>query len=147
MQEGVEHAIIDLGRNILLIGEKPEGAAFLIGVQDPVQEGESIWCAVEARDNSVVTAGVNERFFEEDGVRYHHILDPHTGFPSDTGLASVTIVSETSVQGDALSTTCMLLGEEKGLALIESIPDVEALFIRADGSETQTPGFAQMRRD
>lgn len=140
-QEGVEHAIIDLGRNLLMIGDKV-GEPYYVGVQSPFDDRGEIWKRLQITDQSVVTAGVNERFFEQDGVRYHHILDPFTGFPADTGVASVTIVSKKSVWGDALSTTCLLLGAEKGLALIESMPDTEALFIMQDQSEIMSSGFA-----
>jgi thiamine biosynthesis lipoprotein len=97
---------------------------------------------LQASEKSIVTSGINERFFEYQGVRYHHVLDPFTGFPADTGVASVTIVSDESVVGDALSTTCLLLGEEKGLALVETLPDVEALFIKKDGQQVMSSGFA-----
>lgn len=138
---GVEHAVLDLGRNILLIGGQSEEQAFLIGVQDPNQAQGSLLCTVAASDKSLVTSGVYERYFIYHGQRYHHILDPYTGFPAENGLASVTILSDTSVQGDALSTTCLLLGEEKGMALIESLEGVEALFVTEDGTMTQSSGF------
>ena len=94
-----------------------------------------------ARDVSVVTSGTYERFFERDGVRYAHILDPYTGAPADTGVSSVTIISQNSLSGDALSTTCLLLGKERGLALIESLENVEALFLMEDGTRTMSSGF------
>ncbi|MFV0401839.1 MAG: FAD:protein FMN transferase, partial [Oscillospiraceae bacterium] len=139
---GVEHALIDLGRNILLIGGKPDGSDFRIGVQDPFDPEEaSARYVLKAAGKSVVTSGVYERYFEYEGVRYHHILDPFTGFPADRGVVSATIVSDDSAQGDALSTTCLLLGPEAGLAVIESVPGVEALLIGADGQEWFSSGF------
>lgn len=139
---GVKHAIIDLGRNLVIIGGKPDGSPFQVGVQSPFEEQGEILKAIAVSDRSVVTAGINERFFEYQGKRYHHILDPFTGFPADTGVASVTIISESSAMGDALSTTCLLLGEEKGLALVERLQDVEALFVLSDGQMRMSPGFS-----
>jgi thiamine biosynthesis lipoprotein len=138
LNEGVEHAIIDLGRNILLIGGKPDGSDFNIGVQDPLSDEGEILTVLNANDKSIVTSGIYERYFEYEGVRYHHILDPYTGYPSDSGLASVTIVSDTSTAGDALSTTCLLLGLDEGMELIESLPETEALFMTTDGEVYMT---------
>lgn len=138
---GVAHATLDLGRNVLLIGGKTETDPFRIGIQDPNDEQGTIIGAVEVADQSVVTSGINERYFTYEGKRYHHILDPFTGFPADNGVASVTILSDSSAQGDALSTTCLLLGQEKGAALIESLDGVEALFILTDGTQLPTSGF------
>ena len=100
---------------------------------------------LEVSDKSLVTSGVYERYFEYEGKRYHHILDPETGFPVENGLAAVTILSDVSAQGDALSTTCLLLGRERGMALIESLPGVEALFVDSDGTQTVTSGFDACR--
>lgn len=141
LNEGVEHASIDLGRNLLFIGGKPDGEYFRVGVQSPLDErGELAKILIVSR-KSVVTAGINERYFEYQGVKYHHILDPKTGFSADTGVASVTIISDESAVGDALSTTCLLLGEETGLALVETMPNVEALFLMKDGQERMSSGF------
>lgn len=142
VQQGVKHAILDLGRNILLIGAKTDGSDFRVGIQNPFQEDGEVYGVLTANDESVVTSGVYERYFEYNGVRYHHILDPFTGFPAETGVTSVTILSKDSVDGDALSTSCLLLGADKGMQLVESLPDVEALFILDDGTEQMTDGFA-----
>lgn len=141
--QGVKNAVIDLGRNILLIGGKTDGSDYRVGVQDPFGDEGKIYAVVRATGKSIVTSGVYERYFMYQGVRYHHVLDPFTGFPANTGLVSVTILSDNSAQGDALSTTCLLLGQEKGMALIESLPGVEALFITSDGKYSATPGFAK----
>ncbi len=138
---GVKHAVLDLGRNILLIGGKTEDTPFRIGIQDPNGDEGAILAVLSVSDRSLVTSGVYERYFEHEGKRYHHILDPDTGFPADNGLAAVSIVSDDSANGDALSTTCLLLGKEKGLALIESLPGVEALFVDGDGTMTPSSGF------
>ena len=87
---------------------------------------------MEISDNSVVSSGIYERYFEQDGVLYHHILNPSTGYPYENNLVSVTIISDESVDGDGLSTTCFALGLDKGMELINSLPDVQAVFITED---------------
>ena len=145
MEEDVDSAIINLGGNILAFGGKPsengEILPFQIGVSEPTdRENAGIMGYFTACDASVVTSGNYERYFEEGGVRYHHILDSETGYPAETGLDSVTILSEKSVDGDALSTTCFVLGLERAMELIESIPDTEAVFITSDGETVMTSG-------
>lgn len=143
--QGVEHAVLNLGRNILLIGGKTETQNFTVGIQDPNSAEGELADVVSANGKSVVTSGIDQRYFTYEGKTYHHILDPFTGFPADNGLASVTILSDTSTQGDALSTSCFLLGQEKGLALIESLENVEALFITTDGQLISSSGYEAYR--
>ena len=140
LDRGVKSAVLDLGRNILLIGEKPDGAPFSIGVQSPMNSGDLLR-VLSLRDKSLVTSGTYERYFEHEGKRYHHVLDPFTGFPADRDLLAVTVLSDSSLWGDALSTACLLLGEEEGLKLVDSIPQAEALFVRADGTVVTSAGF------
>lgn len=130
--KGVKSAIIDLGGNILCIGNKPDNTPFRIGVQKPFANRSETVSAVSISDGSVVSSGIYERYFEKDGRFYHHLLNPATGYPYDNGLVSVTILSEQSVDGDGLSTSCFALGLKKGMELIERLPDVEAVFITAD---------------
>ena len=142
LERGVKSGVIDLGRNILLMGEKPGKAPFSIGVQSPNAAGELIRILV-LRDKSLVTSGTYERYFEHDGRRYHHVLDPFTGFPADRDLLAVTILSDGSLWGDALSTACLLLGVDDGLKLMDAIPEAEALFVLADGTVVTSPGFPE----
>lgn len=132
MGEGVESAIINLGGNVLCIGEKPDGSDFKIGLQKPFKDRNETIAVLNIRDQSVVTSGVYERHFEKDGINYHHILNPETGYPYDNGLLSVTIVSPRSVDGDGLSTTCFSMGLEDGMALLDSMPEVYGYFITED---------------
>ena len=136
---GVTSALINLGGNIYALGDK-DGADWKIGIQSP-RDGTALAATVRVQNKSVVTSGIYERGFEQDGVWYHHILDPKTGRPVQNGLASVTIVSDSSAEGDALATACFVLGEEKGIELIRRMPGVQALFIREDGTQTRTEGF------
>lgn len=131
LSEGVESAIIDLGGNILAIGNKPDNSNFTIGIKKPFSDGEMI-STESIHDISVVTSGCYERYFEVDDTIYHHILNTETGYPCDNGLYSVTIFSEKSVDGDALSTSCFALGLEEGVKLIKSLDGVDALFVTDD---------------
>ena len=116
---GVTSGIINLGGNVLCIGERPDGTPFSIGVTDPGSE-EGYSAALELNDISAVTAGAYERYFIEDGVRYHHIIDPKTGYPAKTGLESVTIVGPVSGICDGLSTSIFIMGKEAGTKFLES---------------------------
>ena len=139
--KGVTSAIIDLGGNILTVGSKPDSSGFLIGIREPFSETGNVLTGVLVRDKSVVTSGTYQRCFRLDGVLYHHILDPETGYPADTDLSSITIISDGSADGDALSTICILLGLKDGLALIESLPDVEAIFVTNDNELYYSSGM------
>lgn len=132
VSQGIEHGIIDLGGNILCIGEKPDGSAYRIGIRYPFGATSEMITSLSCKDQSIVTSGNYERYFELDGQIYHHILDTATGYPIQNGLLSVTILSPSSVQGDALSTLCYIYGLTDGMTLIESLPDVEAIFITDD---------------
>jgi thiamine biosynthesis lipoprotein len=132
VSKGIESGIINLGGNVLTIGSKPDGEAFNIGIQKPFDERNSTITSVKVTDQSVVSSGNYERYFEKDGKIYHHILDTSTGYPVDNNLYEVTILSDGSITGDCLSTTCYALGLEKGMELINSIDDVEAIFITSD---------------
>lgn len=130
--EGIEHALINLGGNMLAVGGREDGTDFRIGIQKPFSETGTVMASVSVSDRSVVSSGNYERYFEQDGVLYHHILDPDTGYPADTGLYQVTILSDSSADGDALSTTCFVLGLEKGMELVRSLDNVEAIFVTSD---------------
>jgi thiamine biosynthesis lipoprotein len=142
-ESGRESALLDFGGNILTIGSKPDGSLWKIGVQLPdpgAQRGRFIGIA-EVRDLSVVTSGTYERYFEQDGQRYHHILDTETGFPVRNQLLSVTIVTEDSIRADALSTSIFAMGLEAGLLFSEQLEDVEALFVTETNKIYMTSGM------
>ncbi len=125
----IEHAFVNLGGNVLVIGDKVDGSPWKIGIQDPREGKGDVMAVVDAVDLTIVTSGNYERFFEEDGKLYHHILDPQTGFPADNELISVSIISENSFDADALSTAVYVMGLNKGMEFIENLDDVEAMFI------------------
>ena len=117
-KKGVSSAVIDLGGNISVVGKKPDGKDFRIGVRDPFSTDGGIVGVVEAHDKSLVTSGTYERSFTKDGKVYHHILDVKTGYP--------------------VATTCLILGEKDGKKLIESLDGYEAIFVQHDGTITTT---------
>lgn len=141
--EGIRHAIIDLGGNVLALGDKPDGTAFNIGIQKPFDETGTAITSVRLKDRSLVSSGIYQRYFKENGVLYHHILNPATGYPYENNLLGVTILCSSSAEADALSTTCFALGLEDGTAFINSLPDTEALFITDDYKLHPTSGFPQ----
>ena len=128
LSEGVKSALIDLGGNILAVGTKPDNSNYTIGIKKPFKDGEMV-STESINDISVVTSGCYERYFEVDGVIYHHILDTNTGYPCNNNLYGVTIFSDKSVDGDALSTSCFALGLEEGQKLIKSLDGIDALFV------------------
>ncbi|MBO7093867.1 MAG: FAD:protein FMN transferase, partial [Spirochaetia bacterium] len=132
VSSGAGAGIIDLGGNILVFGKKPDGSDFRIGIQDPFGGRGSAIGVVTMAEGSVVTSGIYERFFEQDGKRYHHIFDVRTGFPVENNLSGVTIVTMESAAGDALSTAVFALGLEKGMALVEKTDGAEAICITKD---------------
>ena len=132
VSEGVKSATINLGGNVLCVGKKPDGSDFNIGIQKPFADRNETVAAIGINDMSVVSSGIYERCFTENDVFYHHILNPNTGYPYDTDLVSVTIISEKSVDGDGLSTTCFSLGLKEGLELINSLENTYAIFITSD---------------
>lgn len=127
--ENIKSAIINLGGNILTLGSKNNDQPFSIGIQDPTMpRGNSIG-NIKVSNKSVVTSGIYERYIEKDNKIYHHMLNPHTGYPFENNLNSVTIVSDESIICDALSTTTFGLGLDNGMKLIESLNNVDAIFI------------------
>nr|WP_275450135.1 FAD:protein FMN transferase [Thermoclostridium stercorarium] len=128
----IESALLNLGGNLYLYGTKPDGSDWTIGIRDPFGLQGDYMATVSLKDTSIVTSGIYERYFEADGKRYHHILNPKTGYPEDNELASVSIISPSSTMCDGLSTTCFLLGLGKGMELIESLENAEAIMITRD---------------
>lgn len=145
-QRGVASALINLGGNLLCLGSQPDGAPFHLGIQKPFGTVSELAGTCAVKDQSMVTSGTYQRHFTSMGVTYHHLLNPETGWPSENGLVSVTILTSSSADADALSTACFILGKEKGMALIESLPDTEAVFIGENSETTASSGWpGQMR--
>lgn len=144
LEQGITSALLNLGGNVIVIGSKPAGAPWSIGVQDPLaaDRGE-IAGVIRAKSTSVVTSGNYERFFNYNGIRYHHIMDPFTGAPANKGIISSTIITPNSVDADALSTSVYVLGKDTGLELLESLPNVEGIIITDDQHVHTTSGITQ----
>ncbi len=144
MSKGIDSALINLGGNVITIGEKPGGKPWVIGVQDPKEPTGEILGTVTVKNKSVVTSGNYERYFIKDGVRYHHILDPKTGYPGGEGLASTTIIADRSIDCDALSTTTFLLGMDSGLDLINRMDGFEVMYITEDMEYAYSDNFLEL---
>lgn len=144
LSDGVTSAIINLGGNVLTVGEKPDGDAYTVGIQYPFEPEGTPIATLPVKDASLVSSGVYERYFTEGNVRYHHLLDTKTGYPVRNSLLGVTILSDASVDGDALSTICFCLGLEDGLSLIESLDGIEAVFITEDEVLHSTAGLTDL---
>lgn len=123
--------MISAGSSIYVYGKKPDGSKFRVALRDPRGDENSAIGVLTLSDTTISTSGDYERYFEKDGVRYHHILDPRTGYPADSGLMQVTIISDDSVMGDALSTACFVSGLDEGMKLAEKY-GVDAIFVDTD---------------
>jgi len=132
--------IVSVGGNIGAVGSKPDGSPWVVGVRDPRGDAGDLIGTIKLKDMCAATSGDYERYFEKDGKRYHHIFDPATGFPSESGLISVTIVSRSGADCDALSTTCFVLGLEKSLNILGRF-DAEAIFVDNDKNVYVTHGL------
>lgn len=132
IENGVTSGFINLGGNVLVLGPKPDGSPCSIAIQRPFSEEGDVAASVKITDQTVVSSGIYERYFEAGGRIYHHILDTATGYPYDNGLLSVTVITKNSVDGDALSTICFSLGLTDGMELIERTDGAEAVFITDD---------------
>lgn len=140
-ENGVESAIINIGGNVVVLGNTPK----IIGIQDPFNPRGEILGKIELANKSIVTSGIYERYLtDENGNTYHHILDPKTGYPFDNDLVSITIISDASLDGDALSTATFALGLKDGMAFIENIPNVEGIFVTKDGKVHTTSGCPEI---
>ena len=138
---GVDAALIDIGGNIITVGTREDGEQWKIGIQDPHAEQGTIVGVLSLEGGTVVTSGNYERYVDIDGVRYHHIIDPRSGFPVDNGLSSVTVVTQKSAYADALSTALYVQGVEKGYEFVNSLANTEAMFITSDNKIILTPAL------
>lgn len=131
-ENGVTSGIVNLGGDVYALGTKVDGTDWRVGINNPeIGENNSI-ARISVSNKSVVTSGDYERYFIENDVRYHHIIDPETGYPANNELVSVTIVSDKSIDGDVLSTSAFVLGLDEGLKLIEERAGVEGILITKD---------------
>ncbi len=128
-RHGITSALIDLGGNLYVIGKSPKGHVWKIGLQHPDKPRGEYFCTIDVEDISVVTSGPYERYFEKDGVRYNHIFDPSTGRPVQSGLVSVSVISKSSADADALCTAMFVMGPEKSVTFLREHMDLEAVLV------------------
>ncbi len=138
-RSGVTSALVNLGGNVQTLGSKPDGSPWRIAVQDP--SGNGYLGVLEVTDQAVITSGGYERYFEQDGVTYWHIIDPSTGSPAHSGLTSVTIVGDCGLLCDGLSTSLFIMGRDAAIELWRSSQDFEMILVQEDGQITLTEGL------
>ena len=137
-QAGIMHAVIDIGGTISAVGVRPDGKRWNIGIRDPrIRQGQPIISA-PIENRSISTSGSYERYFEQGGIRYHHIIDPATGYPVQSNMIAVSVFADSATDADALSTACFVLGYKKAIKLLDELPNTEALFIFDDNSVRTT---------
>lgn len=141
-ENGVENGILSLGGNVQALGTKPDGSLWRVGLQDPADE-RALFATLELADKAVITSGAYERNFEQDGIVYHHIIDPRTGYPAESGLSSVTIVSDDGTLADGLSTALYIMGKEAAVEFWRSHrDDFDMVLLADDGAVTVSAGIA-----
>lgn len=136
-------ATLNFGGNVYAVGIKPDASPFRVGIRDPQGGDNDSIAVVSVSDLSVVTSGIYERYFELNGVRYHHILDPETGISSDSDLASATIISKSSMTADAMATACIVMGRDKALQYLAE-QGMDGLLITRSGEIVTTDGFEDL---
>ncbi|MCH5342227.1 MAG: FAD:protein FMN transferase [Acetatifactor sp.] len=139
-ETNVKGAVVSVGGSVLTYGEKPDGTAWRVGIANPHDPSVNLGVLTLTGQWYISTSGDYERYMEFDGVRYHHIMDPATGYPADSGLSSVTVLADNGLLSDGLSTACFVLGREKGMLLAQQY-GAEALFVEKDGGIFTTPGM------
>lgn len=141
---GASGGVVALSGDIKTFGSLPEAEGFPVGIKHPRQEG-AVLAIVDLKDEAISTAGDYERFFEQDGIRYHHILDPHTLEPARR-CQSVSVIAKEGTVADGLDTGIFVLGPERGMALVERLPDVEAVIVDSGGRMTVSSGLRKRLR-
>lgn len=141
---GVSSGILNLGGNVCAIGSKPDGAPWKVAVASPFDSSEYLGI-LSVKDCFVITSGKYERYFTgDDGKRYHHIIDPATGYPSENGTAAVTVIGKSGIECDGLSTALLVMGEEKAVDYWREHGGFEMLLVTDDGRITATPGASEI---
>ncbi|MDR2656324.1 MAG: FAD:protein FMN transferase [Oscillospiraceae bacterium] len=141
-EQGVANALVNLGGSVLAIGSRPDGKQWRAGIQKPFGDADDLLGVITGDSIKIVTAGLYQRSFENDGRLYHHILDPRTGTPVETDVWSATIIADSGVWADAYSTMCVLFGSARALDFVNALDDVECVLALSDGSTLISDGIA-----
>lgn len=142
IKNNIKSALINLGGNIFVIGSKDDGTAWTVGIQNPFKKRGKFALNISVIKKSVVTSGSYERYFEVGGKKFHHIINPSTGYPSESDIISATIISDNSIDGDGLSTGVYIMGVQKAMKLIEEIKGIDAIFITENKEVYITSGLS-----
>ena len=146
-EQGITGYVLNVGGNVRTVGAKGDGTPWTVGIDNPLEDAEDPYFAyLSLAGQSLVTSGSYQRYYVVDGKPYHHIIDPDTLMPAE-GYLSVSVVGGTSADGDALSTALFCMTPEEGLALVESLPDTEVLWVMSDGSRQQSSGFDKYTKE
>lgn len=140
---GVKSAIISLGGNVHAIGKRNDGSEWTVGITDPHNKSQLIG-KLKISDKAVITSGAYQRYFEQDGITYHHIIDTTTGKSADSGLASVTVIADSGMTADGLSTALFVMGLDKAIELWRNSEDFDAVFVDDSGMIYVTEGIADV---
>jgi thiamine biosynthesis lipoprotein len=140
-KHNIKSGLIDLGGNIFALGSKEDKMPWRVGIQNPFKSRGEFLGILSVENKSIVTSGNYERYFERDGKRFHHIIDPKTGYPSESKIISATIISDNSIDGDGLSTGVYILGVDKALKIIDAIEGIDAIFVTEDKKVHMTSGI------
>ena len=142
-EKGVSGYVLNVGGNVRTVGAKADGTPWIVGIENPLEDEENPYTAdLQLEGEALVTSGSYQRYYVVAGKRYHHIIDPNTLMPSE-GFLSVSVVCKNSADGDALSTALFCMTAEEGLALVESLPDVEAIWVLPDGTRRTSSGWGR----
>ncbi|MBR2446158.1 MAG: FAD:protein FMN transferase [Clostridia bacterium] len=140
-QKGIAGYVINVGGNVRTLGAKPDGSGWTVGIENPADDAEDYLAYLQLDGESLITSGSYQRYYVVEGKRYHHIIDPVTLMPADY-FTSVSIVCDSSADGDALSTALFCMTYQEGLALIESLDGVEAMWLTVNGKQYYSSGFS-----
>lgn len=145
LEYGVDGALISLGGNVHALGLRQDGGDWRIGIRDP-QDESGILAVVELSGRAVITAGSYQRYFEADGVRYHHIMDPSSGRPAESGLLSVTVIAQSGAYADALATALFVMGPDQAIALWRQLGGFDMILVSSAGQVQYTGGIRVTER-
>ena len=139
---GIKSAIINLGGNVFALGRRSDGKMWTVAITDPYDR-ENYALTLEVEDKAVITSGGYQRFFEENGKKYHHIIDPKTGYPAQSGIESVTVISSDATEADALSTALFVMGKDKAAEFLKKNRNIDAVIITDEKKIYYTPDLSE----